>query len=100
MLEVLREVAWGGRNLEWFEGKTEPRDERRADATVELLRVGLIEKAEGYPGWEKHPFRLTDRGHAFLQDVVARIGTRGVGGVIGIDWKGVDEIEFPAISKE
>lgn len=100
MVEVLREVAVGARTLEWFEGKVPARDEGTEEATSELLRIGLIERLEGYPEWEKHPFRLTDRGHSFLENLVGRIGGKGIGCSIDIDWKRIDEIEFPLIGNE
>ena len=56
MVEVLREVAEGARTLEWSEGKVPARDERTEKATSELLRIGLIERLQGYPDWGKHPF--------------------------------------------
>lgn len=90
-LEVLREVKYGGRTLDWFEGKVPSPDARRGEATAGLLGIGLIERIPEYPR-RPHPFRLTARGETFLEGVFARIGRGGV----TIDWDRVGEIEFPA----
>lgn len=99
-LEILKEVAVGGRKREWFEGKVPSTDERTEQATNDLVRMGFIEGLEGYPCGEKHPYRLTERGRAFLDGVVARIGESGPGDVIIIDWKRADEIEFQLLNDE
>jgi hypothetical protein len=100
MVEVLWEVVVAGRKREWFEGKVPSTDERTEQATYDLLRMGFIQSLEGYPGSERHPYRLTQRSRAFLDDAVARIGKMGPGGVISIDWGGADEIEFPPVKSE
>jgi len=91
-LEVLRDVKYGGRTLDWFEGKVPSPDPRRGEATAALLKMGLIERVPEYPR-RSRPFRLTTRGEAFLGGVFARIGR---GGGVKLDWDRANEIEFPA----
>ena len=100
MVEVLTEVATGVRSLEWFEGAIQPEDERTAWATRQLLKMGFIKMVEGYRDTQGLPFCLTDLGGTFLEGVVARIGTKGIGGVINIDWTRINEIEFPSTGSE
>ena len=89
-LDVLWEIHKGGRTLEWFNSEApKMRDEDRGQATKDLLRIGLIERIEGYPQQHPHPFRLTVRGHTFLENVWARIGANG-----NINWYRLNEIEF------
>src|SRR5205809_391343 len=91
-LEVLEAVEKAGRTREWFEGETsQMKDEDRGQATKDLLQIGLIEEVGGYPQQHPQPFRLTARGRAFLENVRARIGKDS-----SIDWKRVNEIEFPS----
>lgn len=71
--EVLREVAYGGRALEWFRGEVPKGDEDRGKATNALLEDGHIEKVEDYPERAPHPFRITKSGCDFLADLSVQI---------------------------
>ena len=93
LLLVLRETARGGWSHGWYEGETA--DEYTKKAARELLHLGLLERDEGYRQGAMHPFRLTERGDAFFQDVIRNIGIERVGGVIDINWGKTNRIEFP-----
>jgi hypothetical protein len=86
MLQALREAAMGGRSEAWFEGKLpDSNDEYTRKATTRLLQLGLLEKAE----CPRNHYRPTDRGQAFLVDVVTTIGDD-----FSFNWYRVDEIQF------
>lgn len=85
-LAALQEVQAGGHTAEWFEQQ----DEGRAEATRELLALGLIERVEDQPSDPPRAYRLTDAGTAFWSYVTELIGTAS-----GIDLARSDEIEFP-----
>lgn len=95
-LRVLLAAATEARTLEWYEGQVPLGDtdrEDRAEATNDLVQLSLLERDEGYPGGtHPHPYPLTGRGLAFVENVQRKIG-RGN----GINWWRVDQIEFPTL---
>src|SRR3989442_14820710 len=90
-LEILLAAEKEARSREWFEGKVPSRDEDKEEAAKDLLQIGLTEKVEGYLQQHPHPFRLTVRGRAFLENVRARIGEND-----NVNWQRLNEIEFPS----
>ena len=91
---VLHEVDSGERTLDWFEGQVPSGGidgPAVKDATVTLVERGLIERAEQYRRGGSRPYRFTERGRAFYQEVLTTIADdKGY-----IDWKRVGEIRFP-----
>ena len=86
MLEVLIAVEKEARTRDWFV-------KDRKEATPYLLQIGFIKEDKSYPGaLHPQPFRLTEGGGAFLENVRARIGENG-----NINWHRLNEIEFPAL---
>lgn len=91
---VLHEVDSGERTLDWFEGQVPSGGidgPAVKDATATLVERGLIERAEQYRRGESRPYRFTERGRAFYQEVLTTIADdKGY-----IDWRRVGEIRFP-----
>lgn len=85
-LEVLEAVS-GGYTSEWFEEMYD----QRTEATRYLIDVGFIERVPEYRTTAPHPFRYTERGHAFLDEVKKQIPSAWG----GIDWKRAGEVHFP-----
>ena len=92
-LRVLLAAATEARTLEWFEGRVPLDDidkEDRAEATKDLVQLGLVEKDDCYPGSSHpQPYRLTGRGRAFFEDVQRTIWEGN-----GINWWHINQIEF------
>lgn len=61
------------------------------DATAALVEMGLIEKAEEDRKEGVRPYRITERGRAFYQEVLRTIADKKR----YIDWRRVGEIRFP-----
>lgn len=61
MAEVLLEAAFGAKTSAWFEGRSPLQENYRRAAASSLLKMGLLEKVEGYPEHPR-PYRLTGRG--------------------------------------
>lgn len=85
-LAVLQEVQRGGHTSEWFEQQ----DEGRAEATRELLALGLIQRLEGGGHAPVQTYCLTDAGRTFWAYATEIIGSHS-----GLDLSRSDEIEFP-----
>ena len=94
MVVVLHAVDSGAKTLDWFEGQVPSGGIDGAavkDATAALVEVGLIEKAEQDRKGGVRPYRFTERGRAFYQEVLTTIADeKGY-----IDWRRVGEMRFP-----
>ena len=94
MLVVFHEVASGEKTLDWFEGYVPSGGidgPAVKDATAALVEMALIEKAEQYRKGGVRPYRFTERGRAFYQEVLATIADENG----YLDWRRVGEIRFP-----
>ena len=89
----MHEVDSGAKTLVWFEGQVPSGgiDGRAVkDATAALVEMDLIEKAVQDRKTGVRPYRFTERGRAFYQEVLATIADdKGY-----IDWRRVEEIRF------
>jgi len=93
LIIVMHEVDSREKRLEWFEGHVPSGGidgEAVKEATGALVGRGFIEKVKGYRKGEPRPFRFTERGRTFYQEVLATIADKkGY-----IDWRRVGEIRF------
>ena len=94
MVVVLHEVDSGAKTVDWFEGQVPAGGidgSAVKEATAALVAMGLIEKAEQYQKGGLRPYRFTERGRAFYQEVLTTIADdKGY-----IDWRRAGEIRFP-----
>src|SRR3989304_1247332 len=93
MMVVLHEVDSGAKTLDWFEGQVPSGGidgPAVKEATVALVEMGLIEKAEEYRKGGMRLYRFTQRGRAFYQEVLTIIADDKD----YIDWRRVGEIRF------
>lgn len=94
MVVVLHEVDSGAKTLDWFEGHVPSGGidgPAVKEATAALVEMCLIEKAEQYRKGGMRPYRFTQRGRAFYQEVLTIIADDKD----YIDWRRVGEIRFP-----
>ncbi len=94
MVVVLHEVDSGAETRDWFEGHVPSGGidgPAVKDATAALVEMGLIEETEQARKGGVRPYRFTERGRAFYQEVLTTIADeKGY-----IDWRRVGEIRFP-----
>ena len=94
MVVVLHEVDSGANTLDWFEGQVPAGGidgPAVKDATAALVAMGLIERAEQDRQGGGRPYRFTERGRAFYQEMLTTIADeKGY-----IDWRRVGEMRFP-----
>jgi len=94
MMVVLHEVDSGAKTLDWFEGQVPSGGidgPAVKEAMAALVEMGLIEKAGQYRKGGMRPYRFTQRGRAFYQEVLTIIADDKD----YIDWRRVGEIRFP-----
>ena len=94
MMIVLHEVDSGAKTLDWFEGQVPSGGidgPAVKEAIAALVEMGLIEKVEEYRKGGMRPYRFTQQGRAFYQEVLTIIADDKD----YIDWRRVGEIRFP-----